>query len=586
LGGLTHTPRTRTDDVYLHLRRDRGHLGVWAVMESRTSTARSGAMGSGGPQRVGPVRSPGDRIAVVAVVVAASIAVFAWLAGWRGGDLSAQLFRVALYRRNGLTLWNPQWYSGHFTLSYSLLYPPVAATVGIVATTVLSAGLSAWCFAQLARRWFGPQAHVGIVLFALGIGSQIAIGQLPFLMGEAFALASCTAIAGRRWARGGLLAVAATLSSPLAGAFLLLVLLAWALAVRRDRLRFAIVAVVAGLPVLVASVLFPGTGAFPYPSTDALPEMAIIGALLALVARRSRALRIGTLLYLGAMAASFVVQSPMGGNVSRLAESVAIPLSACVLWPARRTVLAVMMVPLLWWQWTPAVPAMTTQSEEPSTHAAYYAPVLGYFASLATPPARVEVVPTNAHYEAAYVAPTIPIARGWERQVDIAENPIFYRAGALDAATFRAWLLDTGVQYVAVSNAPLDYASVNEAALVRAGIPGLTATWHDQDWQVYAVDGSTGIVDGPATLDAINGDRVDVNVQAPGDVTVRVRFNRNWDIEPEPTCFGPDANGWITFNAATAGPYTLTVHLTPTQTGLPPCNGSIALTNRSLAAPI
>ena len=140
----------------------------------------------------------------------------------------------------------------------------------------------------------------------------------------------------------------------------------------------------------------------------------------------------------------------------------------------------------------------------------------------------------------------ISIARGWERQIDTADNPIFYRAGALDPAAYRSWLLETGAQYVALPDAPLDFAAVEEAGLLRAGVPGLTLALKTEHWDVFAVEGATGIVDGPAVLQSINGDEVVLQVTAPGAVRLRMRYNRNWTVEPRPVCFGPDDAGWIT----------------------------------------
>jgi hypothetical protein len=209
---------------------------------------------------------------------------------------------------------------------------------------------------------------------------------------------------------------------------------------------------------------------------------------------------------------------------------------------------------------------MTSQPDQPSTHADYYTPVLDFFAAQPVPPTRVEIVATNAHYEVAYVAPSVSIARGWERQIDTADNPIFYRAGALDPAAYRSWLLETGAQYVALPDAPLDFAAVEEAGLLRAGVPGLTLALKTEHWDVFAVEGATGIVDGPAVLQSINGDEVVLQVTAPGAVRLRMRYNRNWTIEPRPVCFGPDDAGWITFDAKEAGSYRLTVGLTATST--------------------
>jgi len=50
---------------------------------------------------------------LVAPALAAVLAVVAAVAGWRGGDLPAALYRITLFHRHGLTLWDSQWYGGH-----------------------------------------------------------------------------------------------------------------------------------------------------------------------------------------------------------------------------------------------------------------------------------------------------------------------------------------------------------------------------------------------------------------------------------------------------------------------------------------
>ena len=95
----------------------------------------------------------------------------------------------------------------------------------------------------------------------------------------------------------------------------------------------------------------------------------------------------------------------------------------------------------------------------PSSKAQFFAPVASYIEAHDNPLGRVEIVPTAAHREAAYAAPSIPLARGWERQLDTADDPVFYVKGALTAQTYRSWLLDNGVRYVPLPDVKLDYAA-------------------------------------------------------------------------------------------------------------------------------
>src|SRR4029078_11500925 len=42
------------------------------------------------------------------------------------GDLAAQVFRTELFQRGGLAIWNGSWYGGHYTLTYSFLFPSLS----------------------------------------------------------------------------------------------------------------------------------------------------------------------------------------------------------------------------------------------------------------------------------------------------------------------------------------------------------------------------------------------------------------------------------------------------------------------------
>ena len=118
----------------------------------------------------------------------------------------------------------------------------------------------------------------------------------------------------------------------------------------------------------------------------------------------------------------------------------------------------------------PARPSTTRHSSPCSTTS-----------SPSTAPVRVEIVPTLRHWEVAEVAPEIPIARGWWRQLDMEYNPLFYD-GTLDAATYREWLDREAVSYVAVPHGELDDAGVDEAALIAGGLPYLELDRVLADW--------------------------------------------------------------------------------------------------------
>jgi hypothetical protein len=95
---------------------------------------RHGASSSDRPGS--PADRSGRRIlsGSLAPAIAAVLATAAVLIGWQGVDLPAALYRVGLFHRAGLTLWDSQWYGGHWTLDYSVLFPPVAGVLSIELT--------------------------------------------------------------------------------------------------------------------------------------------------------------------------------------------------------------------------------------------------------------------------------------------------------------------------------------------------------------------------------------------------------------------------------------------------------------------
>ena len=64
-----------------------------------------------------------DWLPAVALSSALAAAMLAW--NPQVGDLAAQVFRTELFQDGGLGIWNGSWYGGHYTLTYSVLFPPL-----------------------------------------------------------------------------------------------------------------------------------------------------------------------------------------------------------------------------------------------------------------------------------------------------------------------------------------------------------------------------------------------------------------------------------------------------------------------------
>ncbi len=459
-------------------------------------------------------------------------------------DLAAHLLRAQLFRSEGFGLWNNWWYGGHNTLGYSVLFPPVSALLSPQLAAAIAATATAALFELLARRQFGPDAWLGATWFGAATATNLFTGRLAFAFGLLPAVGAMLALQrGRRWL-ACTLGVLTALASPVAALFAALGAAAFAIGAYTRERRLAatwpgVAVIVATLaPVLALSVAFPEGGSEPFRFGTLAPEVAV--ALVALVAlpRREWTLRAGVALYLLGCIAAFAVPTPVGSNAARLGALVAGPLAAMLWWPKRARLLAATALPLLYLQWQAPIRDVYITANDPSVLASYYQPLLAFLSRQDGPPFRVEIPFTKFHWEAYDVAPRFPLARGWERQLDIKYNHLFY-GGALNAASYRAWLHKMAVRYVAVSDARLDYSALRETALIERGLPYLHLVLRTPHWRVYAVSDPTPIVQGPATLTALGPDSVTVAAKRAGTVLVRVRFTPYWALASGSGCVAP-----------------------------------------------
>jgi hypothetical protein len=456
----------------------------------------------------------------VPVALAAAGAV-AWLiVAVPSVDLAAHVYRA----RAPFALWDGNWYAGHHTLGYSVLFPPLGWLVGVRLAGALAAVAAAALFARLRR---GPAA----VWFAVGTTATLFNGRLTFLLGVAFGLAALLAYSrGRPWLAAPF-AIATALASPVAALFLVLAAVALSLAGRRDAL---ILAAAAALPLLLLVAAFPEGGYEPFATSAFLPLPLLALAAAALLPREERALRIGSLLYALAGVAAYAIHTPVGSNAVRLGALFGGPLLVAAL-PLRRRPLAAaaLLAAFGWWMVSPAVRDVAKVSADPAARAAYYRPLLAFLDRAGGPPARVEIPFTRAHWEAAYVAPRFPLARGWERQLDVARNPLFYR-DRLTAAAYASWLSARAVRFVALPDATLDYSARSEAALIGRGLPYLTLRWRTAHWRVYEFTGAHALVvaTAPARIDALEltSSSVVLSVTHPGTAIVRVAWSPYWRL--------------------------------------------------------
>jgi hypothetical protein len=499
-----------------------------------------------------PSRLPSWTAPLLPGLVAVALALVAIGLRWRGGDLPAHWFRVALVRRDGFQIWNNQWFGGHHTLGYGALFPVLGAAIGIWTVAVLSAGVSAVLVDVLIRGGIGRRCLPASLWFAAGTVTNVAVGRMPFALGLTVGVGALVAAQRRRPVLTIVLTVATAAASPVVSAFLAIVFVAWAWVERgRERRRFALLAAAALAPVLAVAVLYPQGGSFPFRWEALVGTLVVSGLAVVLIPSRHHLLRTIAVIYALAAIVAFVIPTPLGANLTRLGMYAAAPALLAVV-SLRRSLLVIALVALWFWQWSPAFDAILRSGRDLSTQRDYYVPLMKYLDSVGAADDRTEVVPTARHWEAAYVAAAFPIARGWERQLDIRFNKLFYEPG-LTAARFHDWLKDEGVDRVALPDAALDDAGKQEAALLAKGLPFLREVWSNPHWRVWEVVDSPGLVDGPATVIGIDAESIDLDVTGPGDVTLRVRGSAFWRTDP-PVCVEATSDDWIVLRHPPLGP--------------------------------
>lgn len=498
------------------------------------------------------------RIVIPCLVAALGAAVYLLVAP-PSADLAAQEYRADL----GLGVWNNGWFAGHHTPGYSLLLPPLGGALGVRLTGALAAVAAAALFAALAHHHCnGERRHAATAAalwFAAGTTAVLLSGRLTFLLGVAIGVGALLVLAHDRRILAAALATATTLASPVAGLFVALAAVAWALADRPTRTAAGVAIALAALaPAAVMLVLFPQGGSEPFVASAFWPALAGTLLVAALLPAQERALRTGALLYALALVAAFAISTPLGGNASRLGALVAGPILLAAL-AGRRSplLLAALALPLAYWPLYPAVRDVARASGDPSLRASYYAPLLQQLDRRAEHGTYRLAIPfTENHWEARHVAggrDRVALARGWERQLDRRYGELFYD-GSLDAASYRAWLDERAVAYVALPDVALDYAGRAEGRLIAAGLPYLQQVWHDEHWRLFAVRRATPLADGAqATATLTGSDAVTLRARRPGDVLVRVHHTRWWRVTAGTACVEKGPGGMTRLRIRRAG---------------------------------
>jgi hypothetical protein len=508
------------------------------------------------------------RAALLAAGVALPLAVF----GPAGGDMPAHLYRTMLVE-NGVFVWDNLWYGGHYPLaSYSLLYYLPATLFGNVPLAVVAAVVSAALFASICEREWGDAARWPAAVFAVLASGPIFTGTYTYALGLAALLTAVHALQARRiWL--ALVAAALCLGfSPLAYVFLSIAFAAAAIA--RGRLDRTVTVVGAALALFAgvqasAIWLFPHDAVYPFRLFELAVVLVVCGLGAALAFRADRARAIGALFVLWALTSvlAFVVRSPIGENITRLRGIVfALVLLAAVLAHFRPWWLAAPALALaLAYNLVPYLAVIRYRADTRPAEPAYWEPALEFLRANSSAGFRVEVVPTADHWEAYWIPKAgFALARGWYRQLDIAQNELFYEE-PLRATEYRDWLRGMGIRYVLLADTQLGrMGEEREGDLLLSGRSGLREVFRTDDWRIYELSGAEPILTGPGGRVLEHGhDRLAGTVGTAGVYRLAVRYTRYWRIERGRLCLERAEDGMTVLRAAEAGPFALELDESP-----------------------
>ena len=485
-----------------------------------------------------------------------------------GGDGPAHLYRTMLVR-DGIWLWDELWFAGHYPLaSYSLLYYLPAALVGNLTVVVAAVVASAALFAALAHDEWGDVARWPARAFGVAAAWPLYTGTYSYALGLALALACLRLLQLRRRhaaLAAGALALAA---SPLAFAFLLLALAAVALARRRwGRLELGLALGLAAAAAFQLAVLalFRQEGEYPFSPVSLAGAVAVsaLAAALAWRVERARTLALFFVVWGAANVVGYLVPTPLGDNLTRL-RGMALPLVLLAALLSRfrpRALAAAALVVALYLNVGPDLLALPKRAADaPTAQESFWRTPLDFVADRAGPDYRVEIVPTFGHWDAYWPARAgVAVARGWYRQIDLAENPELYRE-ELRPAEYRAWLRRHGVRFALVPRARLGALGASrEAELLRSGRAGLRRVLRTGSWTVYELPAATPILTGPGSprLDRLDHDRVAGTTTAAGAHRLRVRWTPHRRVAAGDACLAPADGGMTLLVVRTPGPFAL-----------------------------
>ncbi|MGI8680485.1 MAG: hypothetical protein ACR2LX_17735 [Jatrophihabitans sp.] len=481
------------------------------------------------------------------------------------GDLQAALARESAARHGvGLTYWYG-WFGGGSTPgNYSVIVPTLTAWFGTVLLGVLATvAITPLAWLALARL---PYRVAGTWVATIVAGFNLWSGRIPFALGCAVGIVALMA-ARERW--NGLTVgatIVSSLCSPVTGLFVAVGLFATFL-VRPENRRTMLVGCGACLStLLLVALVFTTPG--PQPYTYASAALTAGSALAMLYAKPNQVVR--ATIWCTALAAPVIATIPngLGSNLVRLPwiclPAVAVATANAL--PKWRILVAVLPALALC---ANATVADIGRADVPSASPSYYQGLIGQLKPLPNlANSRLEVVGNPRVHTAAFVLlGHAALAGGYETQEQNELNAILSNRAGLDDVSYKVWLDNNAVGYVALDRAPA--ANYAEYDLVSSGrVPYLTKVSQSKEWVLYRVGDATPIVPRPQRLLQVSQSEMRIQVPCACSFYVRIRYSKFLRATAHATdssataTLADDGNGWTIVTAPRAGVYVLDGDLT------------------------
>jgi hypothetical protein len=367
-------------------------------------------------------------------------------------------------------------------------------------------------------------------------------GLYAYSLGFTAMLATLKLLQLRRFKLSILLAVVTVGFSPLAFAFLCLVVASYAVArrrfSRRDLWIVGGLALAAGIELSALLLFRTSTGVYPFHWVDFLGVL-VVTALGVLVARHARGAATLTAFFalwgLGSVLV-YIVPSPLGDNWTRLSAFVfpVMLLTAGLAGFRPRKLVLFALACALTYNLVPYMLLIPSRLNTQTQHASFWQPAIDFLRAHNRPGFRVEVVPTAEHWEADWVPKAgLPLARGFYPQLDHVDNPILY-SKHLDAASYKAWLRSAAVQYILLSRTtPLDWdGGPREARILKSPASGFRIAYQTKNWTIYALPHPTPLLTGPnhPVVTSFGHTVIRGRVFAAGRYFLRAHYNPYWHL--------------------------------------------------------